>query len=228
MKKVSLSSQLRITEIDTTTKQLIEAYSKEGLAEEPYLPTLFQEVQTLSQALNSAINDTKIESSLEEKDTIRDEIIRGIGYMLQGFIYNPNKSIKESAQLVTTVFDKYGIAMATESYDRESSLINSFLVDVSEPTIAEAITKLNGFSQMVESLTTAQKDFEDAQLQQTQAKAGKGKSATTLKKELLTLLNGKVLPYIMVMSVVDEGKYGSFSSTVSEIVASGNGALKRR
>ncbi len=228
MKLQKLTSQSRITEIDSTVKQIIEAYQKSSWEAEPYLPTLFDELKEHSLALSASINRTKAESSLDEKDEIRDNLVRGISYMLNGFCFHPVTEVQEAAKGLLVVFEKYGVAIISESYATESSLINALLADLSETAMVEATAKLSGFAELVENLKVAQKEFEAAQLLWEEEKAEPTKSATELKKDLLATLNGKIVLYLQGMVVVDSAKYGELGRIVAQIIESANQTVKRR
>lgn len=225
-----ISRQSRTTEVDATIKLIIQAYKETQLQSDPYLPALFGTISTISLDLTKAINRSKRESILDDKDSIRDDALRAPFYLVQGYRHHPDATIESAATTVTTVLDKYGIGIATESYAIESSLIESLLQDLSEGEIPTEIEKLPGLADLITKLTAAQAEFEAERLSYEQDKAQETttKSATAVKRLMLEELNGKLVIYLRAMAQVDETTYGSFVRTLSEIIGNNNSSVKKR
>ncbi len=223
-----LSSNGKVTEVDSSSNQILGAISEHPIENDSYLPGIAAELTSKKAELNSAINSTKAESELDAKDMIRDELGRGVSYMLAGFKYHPSQVVKDSTQQLQTVFDKYGLSMLSQSFAVESSLMNSMITDFRAPSVQDSIAQLPGFGQLLESLKTAQADFEEAQLAWDQQKAGTDKSATKLKKEVLEVINEQLVLYLRGMVAVDEPKYGDLARTVAQVIGDSNRAVAKR
>jgi hypothetical protein len=223
-------SNSKITEVDTTTKQISTSYNESSVKDDINLVNIFAKITPLETELTHAIHSLKAESTLEDKDLVRDEVARGIYYMCTGFLHHPTKAIKEAAQAVVATFSNYGLEMLNESYAVESSLINSFLEDLSGDDIKVLIAKLTGVAQLIEDLKVAQADFEEASLEYSEGKAEDSthRSATKIKKELLPIINDELVLYLKTMVMINSEQYSEFGGTVATIINDNNIGVKKR
>jgi len=120
--------------------------------------------------------------------------------------------------------------LVNESYATESSLIDSLLLEFGKADLQASIALLPGLSQLIDELSTIEAEFEEAQLafQTEKATNGNKESATEIKKELLTVINEKLVVYLRAMVMVDETKYGAFVGVVSQIIDDMNVIIKKR
>jgi len=226
----NLKSTSRVTEVDAVSMRMLGAYQTTSLSSDPHLSTMFTELESLSAALTAAINRSKAESDLEEKDEARDTQIRALYYLVMGFLHHPDSAIQQAAQTVNKVFEKYGVSITGESYATESSLIASLLDELSKQKIQDAIALLPGCADVITALQAAQQAFEAARITYEQEKAQESTqaSATKQKPELVALINDKIVVYLRAMEVVDEETYGAFARTIATIIAENNEVVKKR
>ena len=225
-----LMTASRITEVDAVSMHMLGAYQTTNLSSDPHLSAMFTELESLSAALTAAINRSKTESDLEEKDEARDTQIRALYYLVMGFLHHPDAAIQQAAQTVYKVFEKYGLRIIGESYASESSLIASLLVDLAKQKIQDAIALLPGCADVITALQTAQQAFEATRIAYEQEKAQENTqaSATKLKPGLFALINEKIVVYMRAMEIVDMETYGTFARTIATIIAENNEAVKKR
>jgi len=216
--------------VDAAATRMVGAYEKTSLSSDAFLADVFAQIKAILAYFVAAINRMKAESNLEEKDEVRDNALRALNYMLLGYLHNPAQSIREAAQKLEKVFEHYGVSITGESYATESSLVNSMLEDFSKPNLQDAIAALPGCAEQISALQTAQDDFEAARIAYEEEKASESteKNATELKKEVVKLVNDKLVVYLRAMMQVDGATYGSFARTIGEIVADNNETVKRR
>lgn len=226
----NLMSKSRVTEVSAATMRIDGAYKKTSLNSDPYLVSMFTALETQSARLNAAINRSKAESELEEKDEVRDTQVRNLYYLIMGLVHHPDPEIETAALQVEKIFDKYGLAITGESYATESALIVSMLDDLSKPKLQLAITLLSGCAEIVAELQATQDDFEEARIiyKSEKAEEGTNENATTFKKEVLQVLIGKVMVYLHAIELVDEPVYGAFTRTVAQIILDNNETVKRQ
>ena len=224
-----LIAKSRVTEVNDVATRSSGAFTNSGITD-PYLGTSFAILDTTNLKLSLAIKRTKAESDLEEKDEVRDDKVRAVNYLINGFLYHPTKKIKEAAQSLIVVFNKYGLAMIGESYTTESSLINSLLLDFAKPEYADAIATLSGCADLIAQLQTAQTDFETVRIayETEKAKEGMVENATKVKSEVLAILNDKIVIYLRAMEQVNPETFGVFTSTIAQIIADTNEQVKKR
>jgi len=220
----------RVTEIDAVSMRMIGAYKTTTLSTDSHLGSLFASLETSSGSLTSAINRSKAESNLEAKDEVRDTQVRAFFYLIQGFLHHPDTTISTAAQTVDKVFQKYGVSVTGENYATESSLLASLLEDLSKPKLQNAIALLSGCTEVLAALETAQNEFEAARVAYEQEKAEEGNqlNASAIKREVLGIINDKIVVYLRAMETVDAETYGAFARTIAIIISENNEVVKKR
>lgn len=219
----------RVTEVNDAATRMSGTFRTAGLTD-AYLVSTFTELGISNMKLTLAINRSKSESDLEEKDEVRDNKYRALYYLLNGLLYHPTKKMKEAAQLLMKLFNNYGLSVVGESYATESSLLGSLLLDLAKPDYAGAITALSGCAELIADLQTAQTDFEQARMayEAEKAKEGMVDNATIVKKEVLAILNDKIVVYLRAMEQVDPATFGVFANTCAQIIDDNNEQVKKR
>jgi hypothetical protein len=225
-----LISNCRTTETDAVAARIGGAYENAGPKTDTRLNEMVTTLTEKRTHLQEAIKRAKAESDLEEKDEVRDNGLRSLVYLVQGFTHHPDPAVKAAAVKVDDVLDRYGLSVTDESYSTESSLINSLLTDLAKPNMQEAIAALSGCAELIAALQTAQEAFEQTRIAYEEEKAQKGTetNATTLKKEVIDVINNQLVVYLDAMMLVDEATYGAFVRTVAEIIDATNEMVKRR
>ena len=230
MKKVRPS--VRITDADTVSDALVRLYkdaaAKEGaIAKDAALAAIMGEVERLSADITTAIKKDKVSTSLEAADARRDEVIRSLGTLLAGYGAIPLADKKAAAEKLLAVYNKYGKSIATETYARESSLIESMLEDFAAESLADAIRALDGVGDLIGGLRSAQDGFNAANDSATAALTAKGESAYSVKKPLLAAINEKLVPYINAMGAVSP-EYADLGTRADVEIAKANASVARK
>lgn len=226
MKKIRTT--VRVTELDTISDIIIRLYKADsGIAGDDYLKSTMAEIESLSERITIAIKADKIASTLDEADVKRDEIIRSLGTLLNGYAVIPIAEKKAAAEKLLAVFDKYK-GITAESYANESSFIESMLKDYAASELADSIKALDGVGSYISDLRTAQDEFNKANDEFTASNVNKNESASALKKPLLSAINDKLVAYLTAMNLVNAAVYGDFvSKAESEIEKMNNSVAKR-
>ena len=225
-----INSKSRNSEFDTLNTRITKVYQDSNLKDDTYLPSIFKLLKPISIQFAEAVDRQKEESELSEKDEIRDNAGRKFYYLVSGYIHHPDKEISEAAKKVMNVFDHYGLEIFSMSYAIESSKINSLLLHLEEPEIKDSIANLSGITEVLTELKQSQKEFENVYLHHQKAKSQSNNedNATELRKELINILNGKLIPYLNGVYGVDPEKYGSFVHEISAHISSNNSNVKTR
>jgi hypothetical protein len=116
------------------------------------------------------------------------------------------------------------------TYNEESSNITNFTGELKTTEALAHIARIVGLSTAVSELESSQSAFVQATTEWKIAKGDDGSkvSASELKKEILTILNKKFIPYLNAMLTVNEDYYQSFALAVAEIIDDSNENVKRR
>lgn len=224
-----LIAKSRVTEVNDVATRISGAFEKSGLTDS-YLVSTITALDAGNLKLSLAIKRSKAESDLEEKDEVRDANYRSLYYLLNGAVYHPTKDIREAAQLLMDVFNKYGLAIVGESYATESSLIGSLLLDYQKPKYQTAIAKISGCAELIAALQASQTAFEEARIayETEKAKEGMVENATEVKKVVIETINGKLVVYLRAMEQVNPATFGAFAATCAQIIADNNEQVKKR
>ncbi len=230
MKIAKVMSQTRTTDVDSILKQAEIRYKKEDFSTDLYLTGVFDTLFPLSTKMTDAVNRIKAESNLEDKDGNRDSSIRDLFALIDGYCAFPDTAMKAAAIAIRNVLENYGLEMIHKGYDTESSLVDSLLNDLATPNMVAKLELLAGTTTLIAEITTAQEAFisADVAFEDEKTKAGKKVSATGIKKEILNVINGKLVPYISVMTDVDKTKYSDFATTLHHIINDSNEIVKKR
>ena len=207
MKRLSLNRANTL--IDTFALGTVEILAPLASSDENY-EFIRGKIDKGQKELNIAIKRDKVYSGLEEADTARDEVLKRIDTTLNGFAALPVAEIASAATVLLTDWKKYGLSIIAEAYEKESSLIESFLADASKRT-AE-IKVLPGFQTLIDDLRAKEDDFKAKTAIFVKAKAEGTKSATAIKKELVTFINSCLIPYTEAMSFIKPELVKDFAS----------------
>ena len=222
---------VRNTEADSLSDAIVRIYQSlaadSAVASDAYLKEVMTEVESRSAAITTAIKTDKASSTLDEADAKRDEIIKQLNAALTGYANLPIPAFQTAAASLLAITAKYK-GIASESYARESSLISSLLEDLGADSAKEAISALQGVGDLVSALTTAQDEFNKTNDAYNAASANKSKSATSLKKPLLSAINDKLVPYLTAMALANKATYGDFVSKVENEITRANAAVAKR
>lgn len=229
MKKIN--SSLRVTELDTLSDVLVRLYKdsssgESAISKDVNLSGIMAEVEKLSAEITTAIKKDKVSASLDEADIARDEIIRNLGDALTGYAAIPIEAKKAAAQKLLSTFGKYGKQITSKNYAEESSLIESMLEDFAADSLKTDVAELDGVGDLLDSLRSAQDGFNKANDEYTAANVGKGESATSVKKTLLTALNYKLVPYLTAVGALDS--YKVFVSKCEAEITKANATVSNR
>lgn len=221
----------RTTEVDDTSDRLIVLYKNEPtLAEDPFLASLFTEMETVSKQITQAIKRDRTLSELDDADAMRDNAVRNLQRVLLGFASMPIDNLRKSGEKLYAVFNKYGLEILRENYAEESSLIESMLIDFANEAFKADIAALPGVLESVGEVRRAQTDFTHKRVayEEAIAAAQRYQSASALKKPLLQLINASMVPYLSTMQMVDADKYGQFADAAAQVIEDTNAAVLRR
>lgn len=220
-----VNARARVTELDSLSDALVRFYkAQEALAQDAMLSSIMAEIEEQSARLTTAIRRDAVSSTLEEADARRDEEVRLLGTLVEGYTAIPFEAQQKAAESLKAAFDKYGKKITSESYASESSLIESLLEDFA--SLSAEQKALPGVGERVQSLRDAQDAFNKASDEYVTAKIGKGESATAVKKTLAATLNDRLVPYLTVAATLETHK--AFATQVESEIKNTNDTVSRR
>jgi Family of unknown function (DUF6261) len=220
----------RTTEVNAVGTKIIFEYDKNDWSADAHLTAIFDGLKAKNAILTSAINRIKAESVLEEKDEVRDEKVRAIYYLIFGFTHHPDVAIKTAALKLDAIFEHYGLQLISKSYAIETSLIDSLMLEFEKADLQPSIAALPGLTQLIAELTAAELDFKTANVKFEEEKAEEGikENASTVKKEVVSIINEQIVIYLRAMIQVDEPTYGELTRTSAQIIDDNNVIVNKR
>ncbi len=226
-----LNTSVKVTELGDTALRLVKAFKAVvAVQNDAFLTKTFAEIEKQATAMTSAVKSDQALSKLEEADAQRDQAIRVLDKLLKGYENIPLENLKTHAKKLAEIFKKYGVKITGENYASQSTLINSLLGDFSATELKPSIEALAGVKEALAEIQTKQdafaalrSDYEKAQVSQKEKS-----SATSLRKPLLELINKKVVPYLVAMSIAQPELFKNLTAEASEIITSTNEAIKAR
>ncbi|MCH5291827.1 MAG: hypothetical protein J1D88_08770 [Treponema sp.] len=224
------SRGIRTTELDALSDAMEREYKaacaggETAVAKDAVLKGLFEQLTDLSARNTTAIKQDAVVSTLDEADSARDSVTRDLFTLTNGYTASPFAEVKSAANDVCATLDKYGRGMTSKGYAEQTALTESLLEDLGKAT--EKIAALSGVAELVASLREAQDGFAAAHDAYIKAKAGKGESATSLKKPIMSLINDSIVPYLNIVAAM-EG-YADFIAGVAGNIKRTNDTATRR
>ena len=229
MKKVITVA--RVTELGDTALRLVKAFKAvDAMQNDAFLTKTFAEIEKQATVMTAAVKSDQTLSKLEEADAQRDQAIRVLDKLLKGYENIPLENLKAHAKKLRDIFKKYGVKMTGENYASQSTLINSLLGDFSATELKPSIEALTGVKEALAEIKTKQEAFASirSDYEKAQATQKEKQSATSLRKPLLELINKKVVPYLVAMSIAQPELFKNLTAEASEIITSTNEAIKAR
>lgn len=204
-----IKANIRISELDTLSNTLIRLYRAacaEGnsLSKDGNLESMMVEVEKIAAEISGVVHRGRVASSLDEADVDRDRIVRNLSKALEGYASIPISEKSSAADRLLAIFQRYGRGIAVKNYAEESSLVESLLGDFSSDAAKADAQKLEGIPELLDALRASQDAFHAANDAFTAAKTGRGENASLIKKRLLSVLNGRLIPYLKAVVFAEE------------------------
>lgn len=221
----------RIAEFYNLIEKINRVCKASGLGEsDPLFLKVIKEIEAQLPKWLLAIKKEVASSDLDEHDTIRDDVFRSIVYITKGYTHHPDKVVKAAALLVDDVIERYGLKINNATYAEESTLLDSFMKDIATEAIGAQLELLPGLPDLVKDLKRAQSDFKKADEQYFNARSESKDiaNATACKKEMLKLINGKLIVYLRAMVAVGNENYNDCASKVADLIIASNTTAKSR
>lgn len=231
MNKISkLSDKSRNGEVNAVSQRISAAFAESALKADPFLTPIFGEINSQITELTKAINRMVSESDLELKDESRDQKYKATYNFVFGLTYSANAATQAAAKQVFAVLDHYSLSVTEENYDNETSLLDSLLLDLAAPELASAIAALDGLATLIAELQVAQDEFEVARLAYQKERGSEKQllNATELKRQLVKLVNTKLIAVLNGLLISDPATYGGLATTLQEAISVNNETVKKR
>lgn len=225
-----LKTAIRNAEVDGLSDSIIRSFKADEKAQsDSFLKPALEELENLSDKITTAILQDKTLSTLDSADSTRDDAVKTLGTILAAYAVFPIASKKELSAPLKAIYDKYAKAGITAAnYTSESSLIESMLQDFSADSLAENIKALEGITEAIDSIKSAQAAFTKANDDYVKASSSKGASASSYNKPIVSLINDRIVPYLNAMVIAQNENCIGFAKTVEAEINRVNEAISKR
>lgn len=199
-------------------------------AEDTILQSVKNEIVQLKDRLVTAIQPGKLASELEILDGLRDDTYRAFVYLIRGYAHHLDAAIKSAAEEVLKVLNKYGLELTRLNYAAETIEIESLIKDMKLPAMATHLEAMPGAQDLLGKLESELAQFVVAQKAYLDA-VGEGKlagSATEIKKELVNVINNKLVMYLNGMMQVNPEPYTALYTKLDIVIDEANELVRLR
>lgn len=188
------------------------------------------DLAVIQSRLKSAINEIKVESLLDSADAKRDTTTRSLLYLNRGYLLHPDAATREAAIDIEKVLSRYGFELITKNYSTQSASTESLIRDLRAAEVASKVAILPGMQTIVDQLEEDQNHFKTTEMQWNAAliQDDDSESATVLKRELLKLVNDKLVIYLRAMMQFNPEPYSGLIKAISKHIGRANNLVKRR
>ncbi len=229
---MKVSSSVKNSAIATFFQDCCTIYEKyPELAEEVFLNQKFSQVKTQTDVLIALINSERTSYGLTEVDKKRDAAFKRTQQALKGYSVLPIDEKKESALFFLAIFNRHGNSrVLTQKYIDTSALIDSIEKECTSEIAKNHLKNLDGVEALFTVLFDANKDFKAlfVNKESTMAEKNVAHSATAVKKELITLCNKQILPYLDAMRMSMPEKYKDLADKIESAVKTVNASTAKR
>lgn len=228
--QINIHSKSKASDLSATTTSMLIDFSKRNFAFDPYLTSQITKLTSNNKLVTEAIKEKDVQSELGAFDERRDEALRVIFLEVKAKEHWHDKSISDAAVRLGEELDKYGFETIKLAYADESASINALLLDLKEPDVVVAISKLPGFDGLISRLHESQEEFESAFIQFVSKKIEKRKilSATRLSKLICKQVNEEIMVYLSGIALAKPELYKECLDVLEKIIEINNSKVRNR
>ena len=228
-KLLFLDRRSYITEAGNTSTVIIDASKASDWSADAYITSLLSDIESNKTLLINMTNSGLIKSLLEQEDVQRDDCSRSVFKLTDAYLSFPDEEKRGAAQAVDEVLSRFTLEIINESYDKESTLIEALLADLSQEAIKASVDRLPGMAEAISNLEAAQVKFRQTSADYQEAKIKKEKklTASELKLILIERIN-KLVVYLRAMREAQPEVYGAFADRVAQAIKENNEKVRTR
>ncbi len=224
----SVSAAIRVSEVASLASALQRAYETREI-EKPIVNTLMKEVIALREKLLSSSSTAKKSVSLAGVDKKRDKEVSDLNKVLKGCEAMKSEVVSSSAKAVREKIAKYYKGKITSrGFEEGSGMVMSLLNDLDSAEMKAYIEKIPGVAECVEAIREAQAEYIKTRDSQSEGQSEKTLSASSVKKELLFVLNDRLVPILNAAIIEEDADVMEFASAVGKEIVRVNNTVSAR
>jgi hypothetical protein len=214
-----LYSRATVPEVDNVATNVSNAIDNAGLNDD-YLTIENEHMKAnISKMVLGKTNDRTKAFRIKyvNADSKRDGNVNQMNFALKSFVHGNDEKKAETARTIQKAIGKYG-NVTRASFETETSLLDSMLLELKKPELAAALAELN-LSAVVAELEANQNLFKDlfSQSSVTEAEKKEIVAPSKLKSETLEQLNS-IVKYLNIRLRYHKATYGALAAEIAELI----------
>ena len=229
MKKVSTSA--KISEVDSVSDKSILLYNDDPqLQDDANLKSIIDEVSEVSDQITESVKRDRVVSDMEEVDMQVEQDARTLKTIVKGYAAMPDEKFATAAKAVLTVIEKFNFNLFKLSMDQQAPTVDALIMDLSAQDMKENMTLLPTVPEVFAKFVQSQTNFKNKNKEYLQAYADDKDmlSASDLRKQLLQLINGKLVVYLTSAVMMNPEKYRSYVTELEKAIEDVNTQVRIR
>ena len=200
------------------------------MQDDAHLKSIIGEVSQVSDQVTEAVKRNQVVSDMEEVDMQVESDARTLKTIVKGYAVMPDEKISTSAKIVMAVIDKFNYNMIKLSMDQQPPTVDAMIMDLSAEDVKANIALLPTVPDVFAKLVQSQTNFKNKNKEYLQAYASDKDmlSASDLRKQLLQLINGKLLVYLTSAVMMNPEKYRSYVVELEKAIEDVNLQVRMR
>ena len=223
-----VSAATRIAELASLASALERVYESREITK-PIVNTLMKDVIKLRSQLVSSSSNVKKTISLTAVDKKRDREVSDLNKVLKGCEAMKSEVVSSSAKAVREKIAKYYKGKITSrGFEEGSGMVMSLLNDLDSAEMKAYIEKIPGVAESIEAIREAQAEYIKTRDSQSEGQSEKTLSASSVKKELLFVLNDRLVPILNAAIIEEDADVMEFASAVGKEIVRVNNTVSAR
>jgi len=223
-----LQNQIRLSELSSLSAAILRAAESSEIKRKSVVDALAK-LKELHEELVKANMREKTSVSLSKADKKRDEELRALEKILDGYVSMKNETTAENARKLKSVLDRYlKVKIKAQNFEAETGLIISLLDDFSSEELSQVSKSLPGVDEAISAVKSAHEEYIALHDSAVSSASNKPSSATSIKVPLLKVINETLVPVLNVAVLEEDAELSDFAKTVGEEIDRANALVSER
>ena len=220
-----LSPRLSTAEVSAVAQVMSSLYAEHPVADDTVLATLMAEMNGLSANLAAAIGRQADTSQLKLSVGQLDKACRSFHSLLKHYVQSSDATMSAGAkQLMVVLAAHGGLGMLHYGSLAKLGKVKALLTELDEPASASLIAQLPHAAESVADVRQRCTDLTSclATLSGNQSAQTDQQPAYLIKKQVVELLNKRIVVYVNGKLIEDAEAYATFAAAANALIARGN------
>lgn len=220
-----LTNKARIFEAGRSSEMIAVKAKGSTFTNQELLALLSQNDNVSKELLNVDWANRKISQAMK-KDIVRDTLAVVFFGLVDNYRDYPDTDIATAARGLYNNVERFR-GLQSMKLGEESNAMKNLLSELKSATNQGYIAAIPTLGKLVTALEAAEADFTAANVAYFTTIAGKGPTASELKKQLISVINS-ISSFVSVLATIDAETYGEFSKYVDLVIDRVNRNVRAR